>query len=106
MAEARVFADWAGLVGEDVAAHCTPVSLRDGELRVSAESTAWATQLRLLATRCWPGWSTSSGPAWSTNVRSSPVPTGPELEARRAVGARGPRAARHLRLTAASGRGY
>ncbi|MDQ2748332.1 MAG: DciA family protein [Actinomycetota bacterium] len=49
LAEARVFADWAGLVGADVAAHCTPVVLRDGELRVSAESTAWATQLRLLA---------------------------------------------------------
>jgi predicted nucleic acid-binding Zn ribbon protein len=49
LAEARVFADWATLVGDDVTMHCTPVSLRDGELRVSAESTAWATQLRLLA---------------------------------------------------------
>jgi predicted nucleic acid-binding Zn ribbon protein len=48
LAEARVFADWAGLVGEDVAAHSTPMVLRDGELKVSAESTAWATQLRLL----------------------------------------------------------
>lgn len=48
LAEARVFADWAGLVGDDVAAHSTPVVLRDGELKVSAESTAWATQLRLL----------------------------------------------------------
>lgn len=49
LAQARVFADWAGLVGRDVAAHCTPQSLRDGELRVAAESTAWATQLRLLS---------------------------------------------------------
>jgi predicted nucleic acid-binding Zn ribbon protein len=49
LAEARVFADWAGLVGADVAAHSTPMVLRDGELKVSAESTAWATQLRLLA---------------------------------------------------------
>jgi predicted nucleic acid-binding Zn ribbon protein len=49
MAQARVFADWAGLVGADVAAHSTPMVLRDGELKVSAESTAWATQLRLLA---------------------------------------------------------
>jgi predicted nucleic acid-binding Zn ribbon protein len=46
---ARVFADWPGLVGTDVAAHCTPASLRDGELTVRAQSTAWATQLRLLA---------------------------------------------------------
>ncbi|MCW2648610.1 MAG: hypothetical protein QOG22_1414 [Pseudonocardiales bacterium] len=49
LAEARVFADWAALVGADVAAHSTPMVLRDGELKVSAESTAWATQLRLLA---------------------------------------------------------
>jgi len=49
LAEARVFADWATLVGADVAAHSTPIGLRDGELKVSAESTAWATQLRLLA---------------------------------------------------------
>lgn len=48
LAEARVFADWPALVGPDVAAHCAPDSLRDGELRISAESTAWATQLRLL----------------------------------------------------------
>ena len=47
--EARLFADWAGLVGEDIAAHCAPVSLRDGELRVAAQSTVWATQLRLMA---------------------------------------------------------
>jgi predicted nucleic acid-binding Zn ribbon protein len=43
-----VFAEWAALVGTDVAAHCTPTALRAGELRISAESTAWATQLRLL----------------------------------------------------------
>jgi hypothetical protein len=49
LAEARVFAEWASLVGADVAAHCTPTGLRAGELRIAAESTAWATQLRLLA---------------------------------------------------------
>lgn len=48
LAEARVFADWPALVGSDVAAHSTPMVLRDGELKVSAESTAWATQLRML----------------------------------------------------------
>lgn len=49
LAQARVFSDWPQLVGEDIAAHATPQSLRDGELRITAESTAWATQLRLLA---------------------------------------------------------
>lgn len=47
--EARVFAEWPQLVGAEVAAHCRPVSLRAGELRLTAESTAWATQLRLLS---------------------------------------------------------
>ena len=49
MAEGRVFSDWAALVGAEVAAHCTPQTLRDGELRIIAESTAWASQLRLLS---------------------------------------------------------
>jgi predicted nucleic acid-binding Zn ribbon protein len=49
LADARVFAQWSSLVGAEVAAHCEPQSLRDGELRITAESTAWATQLRMLA---------------------------------------------------------
>jgi predicted nucleic acid-binding Zn ribbon protein len=49
VAEARVFADWPSLVGAEIAARCQPMTLRDGELRLTAESTAWATQLRLLA---------------------------------------------------------
>lgn len=47
-AAGRVLGDWPRLVGPDVAAHCRPVSLTAGELVVVAESTAWATQLRLL----------------------------------------------------------
>jgi predicted nucleic acid-binding Zn ribbon protein len=49
LAQARVFAEWPALVGADVAAHCAPQSLNNGELRIAAESTAWATQLRLLS---------------------------------------------------------
>jgi predicted nucleic acid-binding Zn ribbon protein len=37
------------VVGEQIAAHASPTSLNDGVLTVSAESTAWATQLRLMA---------------------------------------------------------
>jgi predicted nucleic acid-binding Zn ribbon protein len=50
-AEARIFGAWDVLVGSDVASHCRPVKLDDGELTIEAESTAWATQLRLLAGR-------------------------------------------------------
>ncbi len=45
---ADVVARWPELVGADIADHCTPAGLRDGTLHVVAESTAWATQLRLL----------------------------------------------------------
>ena len=47
-AAAGVLANWDRLVGPDIAAHCQPVSLTDGELVLVAESSAWATQLRLL----------------------------------------------------------
>ncbi|MFF5231196.1 DUF721 domain-containing protein [Dactylosporangium sp. NPDC000521] len=50
-AEATVFGEWERVVGADVAAHCRPIKLEDGELTVEAESTAWATQLRMLSTR-------------------------------------------------------
>ncbi|HVU71447.1 MAG TPA: DciA family protein [Mycobacteriales bacterium] len=46
---ARVTACWETVAGADVAAHSRPVSLRDGTLTLEASSTAWATQLRLLA---------------------------------------------------------
>ena len=48
-AEARVIGDWESLVGPEIAAKSKPVGLRDGELTLQAESTAWATQLRLLS---------------------------------------------------------
>ena len=50
-AEARIFGSWELLVGADLASHCRPVKLDNGELTIEAESTAWATQLRLLAGR-------------------------------------------------------
>jgi predicted nucleic acid-binding Zn ribbon protein len=44
-----VFGRWAEIVGRDLAAHTRPDSFADGELVVNADSTAWATQVRLLA---------------------------------------------------------
>ncbi|QFZ23931.1 DUF721 domain-containing protein [Saccharothrix syringae] len=48
LAGGQVFGRWPQLVGEDVAEHARPVAFDDGELTVQADSTAWATQLRLL----------------------------------------------------------
>jgi predicted nucleic acid-binding Zn ribbon protein len=44
-----VMGRWPAIVGEEVAAHCAPVTFSDGVLIVRAESTAWATQLRLMS---------------------------------------------------------
>jgi len=44
-----VFSRWESLVGREVAAHCRPESFADGRLVVRTDSTAWATQVRLLA---------------------------------------------------------
>jgi predicted nucleic acid-binding Zn ribbon protein len=48
LSSGQVFARWEQLVGPEVAEHTTPVRLNDKELTVRADSTAWATQLRLL----------------------------------------------------------
>lgn len=50
-AEATLFSRWEAVVGPEVASRCRPIKLVDGELTVEAISTAWATQLRLLAGR-------------------------------------------------------
>lgn len=44
-----VFSRWGAIVGRDVAEHCTPESFADGRLVVRTDSTAWATQMKLLA---------------------------------------------------------
>jgi predicted nucleic acid-binding Zn ribbon protein len=36
------------IVGEETAAHSEPVSIEDGVLSIRCDSTAWATQLRLM----------------------------------------------------------
>ncbi|MDT5155173.1 MAG: hypothetical protein QOI01_6906 [Mycobacterium sp.] len=48
VAEGSVFGQWATVVGDQIAEHANPSALRDGVLTVEAESTAWATQLRLV----------------------------------------------------------
>lgn len=61
---ARIVARWPDVVGEAVAAHCHPTRIEEGGiLVVSADSTAWATQLAYLqgmlmdrlAVVCGPG---------------------------------------------------
>ena len=48
MSAGRVLEEWDEIVGERIATHCRPVSFEDGVLVVSASSSAWASQLRML----------------------------------------------------------
>lgn len=43
-----VFSRWDQLVGDDIAAHARPVSLRAGVLTLAVDHPAWATQLRYM----------------------------------------------------------
>jgi predicted nucleic acid-binding Zn ribbon protein len=48
-AAGSVFGRWEQIVGPELAAHTRPDGFTGGELTVTADSTAWATQVRLLA---------------------------------------------------------
>lgn len=47
-AVAGVTQRWPEIAGDELAAHCRPDKFEDGVLTLIAESTAWATQVRLL----------------------------------------------------------
>ena len=49
LAEGNLFSKWSEIVGAEIAANCEPITLLDGRLTIRAQSTAWATQLRLLS---------------------------------------------------------
>lgn len=48
LAQSELISSWAELVGEETAVHSAPVGIEAGVLTVSCDSTAWATQLRLM----------------------------------------------------------
>lgn len=86
------FGRWAEIVGPELAAHATPDGLQDGELTVLADSTAWATQLRLLAGTLVKRLNTELGEGTVKRVKVR-GPAGPPRQpgAWRARGGRGPR---------------
>ena len=48
IAEGSLFTEWSAVVGADLAAHCTPLTLVDGLLTIQTTSTAWAVQLNTM----------------------------------------------------------
>jgi predicted nucleic acid-binding Zn ribbon protein len=48
LARADLLASWVELAGAETALHSEPMGIEDGVLTVRCDSTAWATQLRLM----------------------------------------------------------
>lgn len=91
LTDATVLGRWPQLVGPDVADHCEPLSLRDGELTLQAESTAWATQLRTLQRQLLTRLAAAVGPNVVRRIRVV-APSGPSWRhGPRHVRGRGPR---------------
>jgi predicted nucleic acid-binding Zn ribbon protein len=88
---ATVLACWEQIVGAQIAEHCQPEAVNDGELVLAAESTSWATQLRLLAPTMIARVDESLGEGVVTAIRVH-GPTGPAWRhGSRRVAGRGPR---------------
>lgn len=62
VAAGSVMGRWEEIVGRQVAEHCQPVTFEDGVLSVRADSTAWATQIRLLSSSLLGSISEAVGP--------------------------------------------
>lgn len=89
--EGTVFGAWAQIVGPDIAGHAEPTVLRDKVLHITAESTAWATQLRLIQAQILAKIAAQVGNGVVTTLRI----TGPKApswrKGDRHVSGRGPR---------------
>lgn len=91
VAEGTVFAQWAQVVGEQIAEHAQPSALRDGVLSVTAESTAWATQLRMVQAQLLAKIAAAVGDGVVTSLRIT-GPTAPSWrKGPRHISGRGPR---------------
>lgn len=87
-----VFGRWPQIVGPELAAHTRPEKFEDGEVVIVADSTAWASQARLLAQMLIRRLNEELGEGTVRRVRvrgpaGGPRPTG----GLRVKGSRGPR---------------
>jgi predicted nucleic acid-binding Zn ribbon protein len=92
VAVGAAFGRWEQIVGPELAAHARPCGLAGGELVVVADSTAWATQLRLLAATLIRRLNAELGDGTVRRVKvRGPVGPARPPGAWRAPGGRGPR---------------
>ena len=92
VAEGSVFGRWRAVVGDQIADHANPTSLNEGVLTVSAESTAWATQLRMVQSQLLAKIAAAVGDGVVTSLKIM-GPVGPSWRKGRynVPGGRGPR---------------
>jgi len=86
LARSELLSSWSEIVGAETAEHSHPVGIEEGVLTVACDSTAWATQLRLMRSqittsiaRRYPDAGIDSvrfqgpnAPSWKRGARSIP----------------------------------
>jgi predicted nucleic acid-binding Zn ribbon protein len=91
LAQADLLASWPLIAGEETAEHSTPAGIDEGVLTVQCDSTAWATQLRLMRTQLTTAIAVQYPDAGITSVRFE-GPNAPSWKrGPRAIPGRGPR---------------
>jgi len=90
-ASATLVSEWPRIVGTDLAEHVVPESCVDGVLVLRAESTAWATQVRLLLPHLQQAIVRAVGPGIVTEVQIRGPQAPSWVRGPRRVKGRGPR---------------
>ncbi|MFC3300829.1 DUF721 domain-containing protein [Arthrobacter agilis] len=91
VAVGSVLARWGEIVGAEIAAHCVPESFDSDTVLVRCDSTAWATQLRLVTPQVLQRFEAELGPGVVTRL-SVVGPAAPSWrKGGRTVKGRGPR---------------
>lgn len=87
----RIYTEWPEIVGPEVAQHAEVVGFEDAIVHVRASSTAWATQLRMLAPRLVAKLNEvlGDGSVLRLEVRGPQAPSW--IKGKRTVRGRGPR---------------
>ncbi len=91
VAEGTVLGHWASVVGHQIADHATPTALNEGVLSVAAESTAWATQLRMIQAQLLAKIAAAVGNGVVTSLKITGPTTPSWRKGPRHISGRGPR---------------
>ncbi|CAM4356387.1 Zn-ribbon-containing, possibly RNA-binding protein and truncated derivatives [Mycobacterium basiliense] len=91
VAEGTVLGQWTSVVGQQIADHASPTALNDGVLSITAESTAWATQLRIVQSQLLAKIAAAVGNGVVTSLKITGPVTPSWRKGPRHIAGRGPR---------------